>query len=346
MSPYSIIKEKLIEKPKTWFITGIAGFIGLNILEALLRLGQRVIGIDNFSTSNISNLEQLKNETAPKPWSNFSFINLDIAKAIYPLKDIDHIIHLAAIPSGPRSIKEPEISLNNNIIGFLNILESMRNSGNPIMSLVYASSSSVYGNSKKHPRVEHMIGDPLTPYAASKQCNEIMAHAYIKNYFLKITGLRYFNVFGPRQNPYSDYSAVIPKWINTMLSDNPSIEISGRGAIIRDFCYIKNVVQATILAAMTPIRIELYPRCFNICTNDPVTLNQLYQIILRLCDKKKGDLKLKYRPQKDYDVDKSYGSFERAQKYIGYTPTHSLETGLKETIAWFKKQSISANIKA
>ena len=248
MSHYEEIKQKLLLRPKVWLITGVAGFIGSNLLETLLKLNQTVIGLDNFATGYQRNLDEVEGLVAPQQWKKFQFIEGDIreyAACEKAVKGVDYVLHQAALGSVPRSIADPVSTNAANITGFLNILDASKNEG--VRSFTYAASSSTYGDHPSLPKVEDVIGSPLSPYAVTKYVNELYADVYARNYAFKTVGLRYFNVFGKRQDPGGAYAAVIPKWTASMIH-NKKVFINGDGETSRDFCYIENAVQMNILS--------------------------------------------------------------------------------------------------
>ena len=242
--------EKLKKNPKTWLITGVAGFIGSNILEKLLQLDQNVIGLDNLSTGYMHNLNEVKLSVSESQWSKFSFINGDISRVEdckNVTKGVDHVLHQAALGSVPRSIEDPIKTNQSNINGFLNILVAAKDAN--VSSFTYAASSSTYGDHEALPKVENKIGNPLSPYAITQYVNELYAEIFSKCYDFHSIGLRYFNVFGKRQDPNGAYAAVIPKWVNSMIA-NEQVFINGDGKTSRDFCYVENAIQASILSAL------------------------------------------------------------------------------------------------
>uniref|UniRef100_UPI002AD2296C NAD-dependent epimerase/dehydratase family protein n=2 Tax=Providencia heimbachae TaxID=333962 RepID=UPI002AD2296C len=250
ISKYDLVQQELILTPKKWLLTGVAGFIGSNILEKLLKLNQTVVGLDNFSTGFKHNLDDVKSLVSDEQWNNFTFIHgdiCDISICKLAVQDVNYVLHQAALGSVPRSIENPIATNLANISGFLNILDASKNANTD--SFTYAASSSTYGDHLALPKVEENIGSPLSPYAVTKYVNELYADVYSKIYNFNTIGLRYFNVFGKRQNPNGAYAAVIPKWIDTIFNGD-SIEINGDGETSRDFCYIDNVVQMNILAAV------------------------------------------------------------------------------------------------
>ncbi len=335
MQAYNLIKTQLINKPKTWLITGVAGFIGSNLLETLLKLDQNIIGLDNFVTGNMKNLSEVQGLVTKKQWSNFTFIKGDIGNfksCDLACQNVDYVLHQAAIGSVPRSIKDPIKTNKSNITGFLNILVAAKNAG--VKSFVYAASSSTYGDHQKLPKKEHLIGNPLSPYAVTKYVNELYADVFYRSYGFNTIGLRYFNVFGKRQTPKSTYAAVIPKWIDLILNDK-EVFINGDGKTSRDFCFIDNAVQANILAATTNNKLALN-NVYNIAVGDRTTLNQLYNILKTYIQEKRksSHSKLTYRDFRDGDVRHSQADISKAQEFLGYIPSHKVINGLKETVNW------------
>ena len=335
MNAYTAIKKKLLDNPQTWLVTGVAGFIGSNLLETLLQLNQHVVGLDNFSTGNEDNLLEVKSLVTKSQWSRFRFIKGDISNfksCEHACQDIDYVLHQAAIGSVPRSIKDPITTNKSNITGFLNILLASKNAG--VKNFVYAASSSTYGDHKRLPKQEHLIGNPLSPYAVTKYVNELYADVFKKSYDFNSIGLRYFNVFGKRQTPKSMYAAVIPKWIDMIVS-NQEVFINGDGETSRDFCFIENAVQANILAATTTNQLALN-NIYNIAVGDRTSLNQLYKILREFVKKesKLQHFKLTYRSFRDGDVRHSQADITKAKRLLGYKPTHKVRNGLKETVGW------------
>ena len=337
MLSYKSIQSKLFkDSSNVWLVTGVAGFIGSNILEKLLTLNQQVIGLDNFSNGSKENILLAINNAAEKNnlsistiKKNFNFIEGDISdikicKKI--LRKTDYVLHQAAIGSVPRSIKNPIIYNKSNVEGFLNILyESMKAN---VKSFVYASSSSVYGDSSCDIKKESIIGAPLSPYALTKRINELYADIFQKNYKFTSIGLRYFNVFGIRQDPFGPYAAVIPKWINALMN-NEDVYINGDGTTTRDFCYVDNCVQMNILSA-------IYPRpkqnlIFNVAANQSTSLLSLYELIRTKLEQK---IKLDSKPPifRDFrkgDIKHSLADISYAQKILGYVPEYSVDEGLE-----------------
>ena len=340
MNKLNIIKKTLKKKQYTWLITGVAGFIGSNLLETLLQLNQKVIGIDNFLTGSKTNLNYVKKIVKKKQWKNFNFIEGDLCKYDFCKKvcnkknKVDYVLHQAALGSIPRSIKNPLDTHNNNVNAFLNMISAAMNSG--VKNFVYASSSSVYGDSKKIPKIEKIVGNQMSSYALSKYINELYSKVFYKNYGFRSIGLRYFNVFGKYQNANTSYAAVIPLWINQILK-RKNIFINGDGKTTRDFCYVDNVVQANLLAALSK-ELKIQNEVFNIAVNSQVSLNQLYLSIKKIV---KGfgynyNLKPIYKDFRKGDIRHSRASISKAKKLLLYRPYYNFFDGLKRTIEWHK----------
>lgn len=329
MTRYEQVQEQLINNPKTWLVTGVAGFIGSNLLETLLRLNQRVVGLDNFATGHQRNLEEVQGVVRPEQWEKFKFIKGDIrnlADCCLACDGVDYVLHQAALGSVPRSVSDPIATNSANVTGFLNILVASRDA--KVNRFIYAASSSTYGDHKSLPKVEDIIGKPLSPYAVTKYVNELYAEVFGKTYGLQSVGLRYFNVFGPRQDPIGEYAAVIPRWINSML-EKKIIHIYGDGETSRDFCYVNNVVQANLLAATTsnPNAIN---QIYNIALGEQTTLIELFELIrdsLKLHGFK-FDLNPTYLNSRAGDVRHSLADINKATTLLGYSPTHRIKEGL------------------
>ncbi|MGB9604082.1 MAG: SDR family oxidoreductase [Verrucomicrobiia bacterium] len=338
-SNYRKVCSLLEKEPRKWLITGVAGFIGSNLLEKLLLLGQYVVGLDNFCTGKRENLLQVEQIVGKQRWKNFKFYEgdlreLDVCASV--CSDVDVVLHQGAIGSVPRSIEFPADSHGANATGTLNIFIAAKEKN--VKRVVYASSSAVYGDEPSLPKVESRIGKPLSPYAATKLFNEIYADLFSKLYGIELIGLRYFNVFGPRQDPEGPYAAVIPKWISSMLKNQP-VFIYGDGETSRDFCYVANVVQANILAATTD-RQEALNRVYNIAVGQRTTLNQLYFCLKERLQTTTPGLKIGepiYKEFRPGDVRHSLADISLAQTFLGYQPTHSLQDGLDDALEWYKR---------
>lgn len=340
MSDYTAIQSELRAAPKQWLITGVAGFIGSHLLETLLGLGQPVIGLDNFATGKRRNLDEVRGRVGPERWRQFQFLEadiLDLAACRRACEGVELVLHQAALGSVPRSIEDPLNFHTCNVTGFLNVLLAARDAG--ARRLVYASSSAVYGDEPGLPKAEEKIGRPLSPYAASKWMNEIYAGVAELAYGTAAVGLRYFNVFGPRQDPNGAYAAVIPKWINSLLNREP-IYINGDGETSRDFCHVDDVVQANLLAA-TATHPEAVNQVYNVASGELTTLNQLFAILADLVRRHQPDLPAPapvYRDFRAGDVRHSLANIGKAQRLLGYQPTRQVRQGLEAAFDWYQRQ--------
>lgn len=341
ISPYEQLKARLIDEPHTWLITGVAGFIGSNLLETLLKLNQRVVGLDNFSTGHQCNLNEVQSLVTPAQWDNFNFIigdirNLDDCRRamIFQHDSVEYVLHQAALGSVPRSVEDPITTNSANITGYLNMLVAAKDA--KIKRFVYAASSSTYGDHPDLPKVEDKIGKPLSPYAVTKYVNELYADVFGRTYGLQSIGLRYFNVFGPRQDPDGAYAAVIPKWIANMIKNEP-VYINGDGETSRDFCFIENVCQANLLAA-TSENAPAVNQVYNVAVGDRTNLNKLYEQLhlnlLPLYSHLKNS-KPVYRDFRSADVRHSLADISKAVSLLGYQPTHRADDGLKISMNWY-----------
>ena len=338
MSAYDQLQTELNAAPQTWLVTGVAGFIGSNLLETLLRMNQRVVGLDNFSTGKQKNLEQVQALVGPARWGQFRFREGDISDPTAcqrACEGVDFVLHQAALGSVPFSMKDPQASHRSNVNGFLNMLLAARDA--KVKRFVYASSSAIYGDDPGLPKVEAKIGKPLSPYAATKSINEVYANAFALAYGLESIGLRYFNVFGPRQDPEGAYAAVIPLWIAALLRRQP-IYINGDGETSRDFCFVANVVQANLLAATTT-NTGASNEAYNIALGERTTLNELFhllQTVLRTRDASLPEQKPIYREFRPGDVRHSLADISKAQRLLGFSPTHSIRAGLDLAMDWYR----------
>jgi UDP-N-acetylglucosamine 4-epimerase len=336
MSHFENVKNNLLAAPKTWLVTGVAGFIGSNLLEALLSLEQNVVGLDNFSTGHQHNLDQVQNSVPDAQWSRFYFIQGDIRELDDCRKSchgVDYVLHQAALGSVPRSLEDPITSNQNNIDGFLNILVAARDA--KVTRFVYAASSSTYGDHADLPKVEDKIGNPLSPYAVTKYVNELYANVFARCYDFNCIGLRYFNIFGRRQDPEGPYAAVIPKWVASMVNDE-TVYINGDGETSRDFCYIDNTIQMNILAATAAD--EAANQVYNVALQDRTSLNELYEAIRGLLETRfphLKDSKPEYREFRAGDVRHSLADISKAKALLGYEPSHLITDGLKEAMDWY-----------
>lgn len=336
MSAFKLMREKLISEPKTWLVTGVAGFIGSNLLEELLNLEQTVTGIDNFSTGHHSNLTDVQSKVGSN-WDRFSFHEKDIRNlddCQQACQGVDFVLHQAALGSVPRSIKDPIITNDSNVSGFLNMLVAARDS--KVKRFVYAASSSTYGDHPGLPKVEDQIGKPLSPYAVSKYVNELYADVFAKTYGTEALGLRYFNVFGPRQDPNGAYAAVIPRWFGQLLA-RESCQINGDGETSRDFCFIANAVQANLLAATTE-NPQAINQIYNVACGTQTSLTELFHITRSLLGEHYPEINQLKPDHKDFrpgDVRHSLADISKAGSLLGYSPTHNVQQGLQVTLDWF-----------
>ncbi|MBM3269622.1 MAG: SDR family oxidoreductase [Candidatus Sericytochromatia bacterium] len=334
---YDALKAKLRTEPRRWLVTGAAGFIGSNLVEALLGLGQQVVGIDNFATGFAHNLDDVKRSVSQESWGRFRFLEGDITRlgdCAAACEGVDYVLHQAALGSVPRSLEDPLRTHRANVDGFMTMLLASRDSG--VKRFVFAASSSTYGDHSALPKVEELIGEPLSPYALSKYVNELYASLFSRLYGLEYVGLRYFNVFGPRQDPEGPYAAVIPRWISNLLAGQ-ICEINGDGETSRDFCYVDNAIQANILAALT-LDPDAINEVYNVAFGERTTLNELYRMIRdRLAAQSEGlrDLEPVYADFRHGDVRHSQADIGKAKRLLGFLPTHSVELGLDETLRWY-----------
>lgn len=335
---YETLQQQLPLKPKTWLITGVAGFIGSNLLETLLKLDQRVVGLDNFATGFQKNLDEVQTGLSLAQWVNFRFIEGDIRHLPDCQKvceGVDYVLHQAALGSVPRSLADPITTNSANITGFLNMLVAARDA--QVKSFTYAASSSTYGDHPALPKVEHTIGKPLSPYAVTKYVNELYAEVFARCYGFNTIGLRYFNVFGPRQSPNGAYAAVIPKWTTSLLQGEP-LYINGDGETSRDFCFIANAVQANLLAA-TATDSEARNQVYNVAVNGRTTLNTLFGLLRHSLQTHgvSSDVQAVYRDFRAGDVRHSQADIGKAQRLLGYQPSHTIAQGVLEAMPWYVK---------
>lgn len=338
MNAYQSICEQLKQSPKTWLVTGVAGFIGSNLLETLLKLDQTVVGLDNFATGHQHNLDAVQQAVSAEQWAKFTFYEGDIRK----LEDcqkacagVDYVLHEAALGSVPRSITDPILTNSANITGFLNMLVAARDA--EVKSFTYAASSSTYGDHPALPKVEENIGKPLSPYAVTKYVNELYADVFAKTYGFKAIGLRYFNVFGQRQDPNGAYAAVIPKWTAAMIAGD-DVFINGDGETSRDFCFIDNTVQANILAATTTDD-AAKNQVYNVAVGDRTTLNDLYRAIQSALKENQVNYEKDpvYRDFRAGDVRHSQASIAKIEQALGYVPGFRIDAGIQLAMQWYVK---------
>jgi UDP-N-acetylglucosamine 4-epimerase len=334
---YEQILEQLAGSPKKWLVTGVAGFIGSNLLEHLLKLNQQVVGLDNFATGFRKNLDEVRALVSAEQWQNFTFIEGDIRDLTdcqNACSGVDYVIHQAALGSVPRSIENPIATNETNISGFLNMLVAARDA--KVRRFVYAASSSTYGDHPGLPKVEEVIGKPLSPYAVTKYVNELYADVFNRTYGLPSIGLRYFNVFGPRQNPNGAYAAVIPKWFFSLLHGDP-VYINGDGETSRDFCYVANAVQINLLAATVEDTAAI-GQVYNVAFGERTTLNTLFELIreqVSVDDVSVLSAKPIYREFRAGDVRHSLADIGKSSRLLGYQPQYSVRDGLALSGKWF-----------
>jgi len=336
MTRYEELLQSLPKDPKVWLVTGVAGFIGSNLLETLLKLDQTVIGLDNFATGYQRNLDEVQSLVAPEQWQRFRFIEGDIRNledCRKACESVNYVLHQAALGSVPRSINDPITTNATNIDGFLNMLVAARDA--KVDSFTYAASSSTYGDHPGLPKVEDVIGKPLSPYAVTKYVNELYADVFAKTYGLNSIGLRYFNVFGKRQDPDGAYAAVIPKWTAAMIKGD-DIFINGDGETSRDFCYIDNTVQANLLAATTHAA-EALSQVYNVAVGDRTTLNQLFSAIQQSLRTNGVTVEnnAQYRDFRPGDVRHSQADVGKAQRLLGYKPRYDIVAGIDLAMPWY-----------
>tara|TARA_R110000851_G_scaffold323169_2_gene489636 strand:+ start:187 stop:1224 length:1038 start_codon:yes stop_codon:yes gene_type:complete len=335
MTRYDEVKADLKANPKTWLITGVAGFIGSNLLETLLKLDQTVVGLDNFATGYQHNLDEVQTLVTEQQWARFSFIKGDIRNlddCREAVKGTDHVLHQAALGSVPRSIEDPIATNQANIDGFLNMLVAAKHK--EVSSFTYAASSSTYGDHPALPKVEDSIGKPLSPYAVTKYVNELYADVFAKTYGFNTIGLRYFNVFGKRQHPNGAYAAVIPKWTAAMIKGD-EVFINGDGETSRDFCFIENVVQINLLAATA--QAEAKNQVYNVALGDRITLNTLFDA-LKIALAESGvtyDKSPSYRDFRAGDVRHSQADISKAKELLGYEPAFRIYDGIGKAMPWY-----------
>ena len=335
MTAYEQLLAWLPSEPRTWLVTGAAGFIGSNLLETLLKLDQWVVGLDNFATGFQHNLDEVQQLVTPAQWARFTFIQGDIRNlddCRRACEGVDYVLHQAALGSVPRSLADPITTNGTNIGGFLNMLVAARDA--KVKSFTYAASSSTYGDHPGLPKVEDRIGKPLSPYAVTKYVNELYAEVFARSYGFDSIGLRYFNVFGKRQDPDGAYAAVIPKWIGSMIKDE-DVFINGDGETSRDFCYVENAVQANLLAATSSG--EAGAQIYNVAVGARTSLNALFEMLQHSLGENDISYSRKpaYRGFRDGDVRHSQADVSKACKLLGYEPRFSVGAGIAEAMTWY-----------
>ena len=322
-----------------WLVTGAAGFIGSNLVEALLAAGLEVAGLDNFATGHRRNLDEARKSVGEERWSRFQLIEADIRDrdaCAHAVDGVDYVLHQAALGSVPRSLADPLTSHDVNVTGFVNMLDAARLAG--VKRFVYAASSSTYGDEPNLPKREERIGNPLSPYAATKLANEVYASVYARSYDFPSIGLRYFNVFGPKQDPDGPYAAVIPKWLAAMIGGN-DIEIFGDGSTSRDFCYVANAVQANLRAALSGD--EAQDQVYNVAVGERTSLNQLFGLLRDGLSRHQVhyDKEPAYRDFRRGDVLHSEADISKAGSLLGYSPTHRIADGIAEALPWYLRSA-------
>lgn len=333
---YEQLLVGLTSERHTWLVTGVAGFIGSNLLEALLKLDQQVVGLDNFATGHQRNLDEVRTLVNTDQWKRFTFIKGDIRKledCRRACEGVEYVLHQAALGSVPRSLADPITTNATNIDGFLNMLVAARDA--EVKSFTYAASSSTYGDHPALPKVEEVIGKPLSPYAVTKLVNELYADVFARSYGFTSIGLRYFNVFGPRQDPNGAYAAVIPKWIAAMIAGE-DIFINGDGETSRDFCFVENVIQANLLAATTTVT-EARNQIYNVAVGDRTTLNQLFESLRNVLAANgfAYEKSPSYRDFRAADVRHSQADVSKGSRLLGYSPVYPIRRGIAKAVVWY-----------
>lgn len=340
-SPYENLRHALQQAPRTWLVTGAAGFIGSHLVETLLGLGQQVVALDNFATGHRHNLDDVRASVGEEGWSRLRFIEGDIRRlddCRQACEGVELVLHQAALGSVPRSLADPITTNEVNISGFLNMLVAARDAG--ATRFVYAASSSTYGDHPGLPKVEQAIGNPLSPYAVTKYVNELYASVFARSYGLASIGLRYFNVFGPRQDPEGAYAAVVPRWASAMLRGD-TVFINGDGQTSRDFCFVANAVQANLLAAMTS-NAEALNEVYNVAVGDQTTLNELHAMLGEQLQARRTGLAIgapEYRDFRAGDVRHSRADVGKARERLGYVPTHDIRAGMAVVADWYAERT-------
>ncbi|MEY4387554.1 MAG: hypothetical protein RLY20_2837 [Verrucomicrobiota bacterium] len=331
------IEAELTAQPRSWLVTGAAGFIASNLVERLLKLNQRVVGLDSFVAGHQVNLDEVRAAVANEQWARFKFVQGDICDAALCQRlcvGVDAVLHQAALGSVPRSIADPVRYQDSNVTGFLNMLDGARLAG--VKSFVYASSSAVYGDSPELPKTEDVIGAPLSPYSATKLMNEIYGTTYHRSFGFRSIGLRYFNVYGPRQDPEGAYAAVIPKWISSLIRGE-QVFINGDGSVSRDFCFVGDVVQANVLAATTT-NPDAWNQVYNVAVGRRTTLNELFnelKLQFQKCLPAVPVAAPHYREFRAGDIPHSLADISKAKRLLEFEPQFNLEAGLESAFGWY-----------
>lgn len=342
-SAFASVQQTLREQPRTWLVTGVAGFIGSHLLETLLELGQQVVGLDNFATGHRRNLEDVQARVGEARWSGFRFLQGDIRSlddCRAACAGVNLVLHQAALGSVPRSLEDPITTNEVNIGGFLNMLLAARDA--KVERFVYAASSSTYGDHPALPKVEGQIGNPLSPYAVTKYVNELYASVFARSYGLSAIGLRYFNIFGPRQDPNGAYAAVIPRWAQAMLR-NEAVYINGDGQTSRDFCYVANAVQANLLAALST-NSQAVNQVYNVAVGDQTTLAQMHAMLASELMRCRPGMQVSAPVHRDFrpgDVRHSRADIDKARSLLAYEPTHDIHAGLALVARWYADQPLA-----
>lgn len=337
VSAVDAVRRRLAAQPARWLVTGSAGFIGSNLVETLLKLGQTVVGLDNFATGHRRNLDEVRAAVSAEQWARHRFVEADIVDPLVcreACSGVDYVLHQAALGSVPRSLADPLATNAANVDGFLNMLVAARDAG--VRRFVYAASSSTYGDHPALPKVEDVIGRPLSPYAVTKLVNELYAEVFGRCYALPTIGLRYFNIFGPRQDPEGAYAAVIPRWIRALLSGESPV-INGDGETSRDFCYIDNAVQANLLAAVVddPAAVN---QVYNVAVDGRTSLNRLFEMLREVLAETRPEIRSVRPVHQDFrpgDVRHSQADIGKARRLLGYSPTHRLGDGIRASMPWY-----------
>ena len=347
MTRYDDVRSALVAQPQRWLVTGVAGFIGSHLLETLLELGQHVVGVDNFSTGHRENLADVTARVGLEKAARFQFLEGDVRDPLvcrWAMEGVDLVLHHAALGSVPRSMQDPLATHGSNVDGFIHVL--LAAGAARVRRVVYASSSSVYGDDATDPKLEDVVGQPLSPYAASKRIDEIYSATFARSHGIDSVGLRYFNVFGPRQDPEGAYAAVIPRWVGKLLAGEPCV-VYGDGSTSRDFCFVANVVQANLLAACAPAA-QASPAVFNIACGERTSLLELFATIRSKVSEYvpgAGDRTPRLEARRPGDILHSRANIDRARGYLGYAPSYDVARGLEETVRWYAERLMQSAVR-